>query len=153
MGDANPSAPRGWHKSASEDLWERTLNQIPTRMGQMAYLARLRNPETDRYEHHGLIAVFGETSAEEALRKSHEEALMSFLGLSILDQCGDVQKYLEGIPQSGKRLLSNWEKTQGFETLLPPGATEAQRELFGANLMLIIRHLRSEFDDGAPNPA
>lgn len=136
----------GWRRqrSASEDLWERTLSQIETKMGQLTYLARLRNPETDLYEHHGLIAVFGEEQAEEALRKSHIEAMMGLLSLSILDQVDDVRKYLERLPQSARRLLASWEKTKGYEALLPPTATVGQRELFEANMTVIIRHLRVE---------
>ncbi len=136
---------RRWQKTATEDLWERTLNQIETRMGRMAYLSRLRNPETDRYEHHGLMAVFGEEAAEEALRASHEQVLMGMLGMSLLDQKDDVKKYIEGLPQSARRLLGSWERTKGFEALLPPRATPAQRELFETNLLLIIRHLRGEY--------
>lgn len=149
--DSNPGV-RNWQRSATEDLWERTLNQIPTRMGRMAYLSRLRNPETDRYEHHGLISVFGEAAAEDALRKSHEEVLMSFLSLGILDQTSDVQKYIEGLPQSAQRLLVNWEKAKGYEGLLPPAASIAQKELFDGNLVLIIRHLRAEFAAAGKNP-
>ena len=141
-GSGNP--PRKWQRNASEDLWERTLNQIETRMGRMAYLSRLRNPETDRYEHHGMIAVFGEESAEDALRRSHHSAFMSMLNLSLLDQVDDVRNYLQALPQSARRILANWEKTKGYESLLPPAATEAQRELFDGNMQVIIRHLRAE---------
>jgi hypothetical protein len=110
----------------------------------MAYLSRLRNPETDRYEHHGLIAVFGEESAEDALRRSHIAAMMSLLNMTLLDQIDDVKSYLEALPQSPRRLLSNWEKTKAYESLLPPAATAAQRELFEGNMQVIIRHLRAE---------
>jgi hypothetical protein len=144
---------RSWQRSASEDLWERTLNQIPSRMGRLAYLARLRNPETDRYEHHGLIAVFGEAAAEDALRRSHEEVLAGMLNLGILDQKDDVWQYLQGLPQSARRLLANWEKSKGYEALLPLGATGAQKELFEGNMLVIIRHLKAELDAGDKNPS
>jgi hypothetical protein len=143
---------RNWQRSASEDLWERTLNQISTRMGRLSYLARLRNPETDRYEHHGLSAVFGEAAAEDALRRSHGEALRSFLNLGILDQVGDVKGYLEGLPQSARRLLGNWEKTKGYETMLPPTASVAQKALFDGNMLVIIRHLKGELAAGEKRP-
>jgi hypothetical protein len=122
-------------------------------MGRMAYLARLRNPETDRYEHHGLIAVFGEEAAEDALRRSHEEVLAGMLNLGILDQKDDVWVYLQGLPQSARRLLANWEKSKGYEGLLPMGATEAQKELFEGNMLVIIRHLKAELDAGDKNPS
>ncbi len=151
MSEALDIKGRSWPKSASEDLWDRTLSQIKTKMGRMAYLSRLRNPETDRYEHHGLNAVFGEAAAEEALRKSHLEVLASILALGILDQKDDVWKYLEGLPQSARRLLANWEKTKGYELLLPQSASTAERELFEGNLSLIIRHLKAELAGGEQN--
>jgi hypothetical protein len=151
MGFDSNSGLRNWQRSATEDLWERTLNQLPSKMGKLAYLSRLRNLETDRYEHHGLSAVFGEASAEDALRKSHEEVLMSWLSLGILDQTSDVRAYMEALPQSALRLLANWEKSKGYEALLPPGASEAQRTLFDANMTLIIRHLKAEFSGGQLN--
>ncbi len=134
---------RNWRKSASEDLWERTLSQIITKFGQMAYLSRLRNPETDRYEHHGLTAVFGEAEAEEAVRKSHSEVLAAFLAMSILDQTSDVERYLEGLQQSARRLLANWDRSQGYDAVLPQDVSHAQKELFDGNMALIIRHLRA----------
>jgi hypothetical protein len=118
----------------------------------MAYLARLKNPETDKYEHHGLAAVFGEDSAEDALRRSHSEVLEEMLNMSILDQKDDVSKYLEGLPQSARRLLANWEKTKGYEALLPPSTSAAQKELFHGNLGLIIKHLKAELAGGEQNP-
>lgn len=121
-------------------------------MGRMAYLSRLKNPETDKYEHHGLAAVFGEEAAEDALRRSHSEVLEEMLNMSILDQKDDVGKYLEGLPQSARRLLSNWEKTKGYEALLPLSSSAAQKELFDGNLVLIIKHLKAELAGGEQNP-
>jgi len=121
-------------------------------MGRLSYLSRLRNPETERYEHHGLAAVFGEVEAEEALRRSHQEVLMSLLNLSILDQKDDVRVYLEGLPQSVRRVISNWEKKKSYESLLPGTASSAQRELFDGNMILIIRHLKAELDGVEKNP-
>ena len=138
------ASPRSWQRTASEDLWERTLSQIPTRFGRMAYLARLRNPETERYEHHGLISIFGESEAEAALRNSHWEVLESFLSLGVLDQRDDVAQYTVTLPQSARRVLESWERNQGYLTFLPQSVSLAQRELFDANLSLIVRHLRDE---------
>lgn len=147
-------APRSWQRTAGEDLWERTLSQIPTRMGRMAYLSRLRNLETERYEHHGLTAIFGENAAENALERSHGEALESFLGLAVLDQRDDVARYAEGLPQSARRVLESWDRTQGYNGFLPQSASPAQRELFEANLRLIVKHLRNEggASEAQPNP-
>ena len=143
---------RSWQRTATEDLWERTLNQIETRVGRLAYLSRLRNAESDRYEHHGLIAVFGVEAAEDALRRSHQEVLVGMLNLSLLDQKDEFLKYIQGLPQSPRRLLANWEKNKGYEMLLPMTASSAQRELFEGNIRLIIKHLKVELADAEKNP-
>ena len=114
----------------------------------MAYLARLLNPETERYEHHGLNAVFGEKAAEEALLHSHWEALESFLSLSFLDQRDDVARYTAALPQSSRRVLESWDRNVGYNAFLPQVASTAQRELFEANIGLIVKHLRDETGDG-----
>jgi hypothetical protein len=152
MSDVRESSGRAWQRNASEDLWERTLSQIPTKMGRMAYLSRLKNPETDKYEHHGLAAIFGEDAAEDALRRSHTDVMEEMLNMSILDQRDDVDRYLEGLPQSARRLLVNWEKTKGFDALLPAETSMAQRELFDGNLGLIIKNLKAELGDAEQNP-
>ncbi len=154
MGEARqPVGSRSWQRSATEDLWKRTLAQIPTKFGQLAYLSRLRNPETERYEHHGLNAVFGEEAAEQALQTSHWEVLESFLALSLLDQRDDVERYLEASPLSVRRVLTSWEKTRAYLSFLPTQSTPAQKELFDANLQLMIRHLRSADADERPRQA
>ncbi len=110
------------------------------------------NPETERYEHHGLTAIFGEDAAENALKNSHWDALESFLGLGVLDQRDDVAKYTGGLPQSARRLLESWDRTQGYNGFLPRMASPAQRELYEANLRLIVRHLRNEGGAGEVPP-
>lgn len=144
MDGEQPSAGRGYSRSATEDLWARTLSQIPSRLGQMAYLSRLRNPQTGQYEHHGLIAMFGESSAIDALRRSHFDVFRSFLSLRLLDQLEDFRRFLSANSQPAKRLLMAWERNKGYETLLPPETSEAERELFGANMHLIMHHLQGE---------
>ncbi|MDP1532609.1 MAG: hypothetical protein Q8L92_03395, partial [Rubrivivax sp.] len=47
-------------KSASDDVWRRTLRQIPTVYGRLVYLAQRRSPDSGLYEHHGLAKMFGE---------------------------------------------------------------------------------------------
>jgi hypothetical protein len=39
-------------RDAGGVLWRRTLSQIPSQFGRIAWLASLRNPNTGVYEHH-----------------------------------------------------------------------------------------------------
>lgn len=127
------------NSSAEEDLWRRTLQQIPTAMGKLAYLARLRNSETDRYEHFGLSAVFGVEAAEAAMRSSHLDLLEQWLSLPLDEQRADLQEYLESLPQSFSRSVSSWLRTKPYVQFLPPQRSPAQQELYMANVLLFLR--------------
>jgi hypothetical protein len=112
----------------------------------------LRNPQSGQYEHHGLIAMFGEPEAVDALRRSHEDAFRSFLSLRLLDQVEDFRRFLSNTQQPAGRLLTLWERNKGYESLLPPETSEAERVLFAANLRLIMHHLQGESAGGDSSP-
>jgi hypothetical protein len=56
MNDPNYDAPLERDRPA-EDVWDRTLAQIATTFGRIAYLASLRNENSGRYEHFGLARI------------------------------------------------------------------------------------------------
>lgn len=142
MDPSTPPAAQAWQRTATEDLWQRTLNQIPTQFGRLVYLSRLRNPETERYEHYGLTAVFGESNAQDALQESHHQVLHQWLAYSLTRQVEDLEAYVTGLQQSRKRLIGTWLKARSFMGFLPAAATPAQRSLYEANLDLILKHLK-----------
>lgn len=150
--------PLPWERNATEDLWQRTLHQIPTTLGKLAYLARLRNPETERYEHHGLRAAFGEEAAESAMRSSHLVVLEEWLKLELLEEKADLEQYVDSLPQSRKRTISSWLKTSHYLLLMPLTASESQTLLFGANMRVILESLRLGVDvdpvdrESSPHP-
>lgn len=88
--------------------------------------------------------MFGEAEAVDALRRSHREAFEAFLALRLADQLADFRRFLESATQNVARLLSLWERNKGYEALLPPETSEAERILFTANMRLIMRHLAGE---------
>lgn len=129
--------------SAEEDLWRRTLQQIPTMLGKLAYLSKLRNTETDRYEHFGLSAVFGPDAAEVAMRSSHLDLLEQWLALPLDRQRVDLEEYLDSLPQPFLKSVNSWLRTAPYLQFLPPQRSNAQQELYLANLLLLLRSFTS----------
>ncbi len=129
--------------SAEEDLWRRTLQQIPTMLGKLAYLSKLRNTETDRYEHFGLSAVFGTDAAEVAMRSSHLDLLEQWLALPLDRQRVDLEEYLDSLPQPFLKSVNSWLRTAPYIQFLPPQRSNAQQELYMANLLLLLRSFTS----------
>src|SRR5262249_45578568 len=84
-------------RSAAEDLWKRTLCQIPTVYGRLSYLASLRDQNSGIYRHHGLMAVFGREESSRALRESHESAFREWIHLSMREKKQDLTQHFAGL--------------------------------------------------------
>lgn len=131
-------------KSASDDVWRRTLRQIPTVYGRLVYLAQRRSPDSGLYEHHGLAKMFGEEEADTALRSSHDTTFRHWLNLGLEEQKADLALYFAGLPTSRKILVENWLRLAPYRSLIPFDASAADSELFLTDLDLLLRTVRNE---------
>jgi len=131
-------------KSASGDVWRRTLCQIPTIYGRLAYLAQRRNSDTGIYEHHGLGKMFGEEEAHTALRQSHDETFRQWLNLGLEEQKADLMLYFAGMPTSRQVLVENWLRLTPYRSLVPFDASPADQELFLSDIELLLKVVKSE---------
>ena len=131
-------------KRAIQDVWARTLSQIPTALGRIAYLASLRDPNTGRYEHFGLAQLYSAEESDQALRESHGQAFAEWLNFSLADQKDDLENYLASLGKDRGTVLEAWTKLQSYRNLLPVDASAAESELFVTDLELILRLLRGE---------
>jgi hypothetical protein len=127
----------------AEDLWRRTLAQIPSTYGRIVYLASLRNVNTGRYEHHGLTLLFGEDAADEALRDSHGRVFREWLEMSLDQQAADLALYFTSLPATRKTLTENWLRLRPYLTVPPVWANPAEHELFQSNLEILLKLLRN----------
>jgi hypothetical protein len=137
-----------WDRTASSDLWVRTLTQIPSLFGRLAYLASLRDVNTDQYHHHGLATVFGEAEAHRALRESHETAFSEWLTFSIEQQKADLDLYLSMLDQPKRFLLQTWQRLAPYRNLIPSSAADEERHLYLVDLETILDLLRNECGAG-----
>lgn len=135
-------------KRPAEDLWRRTLSQIPTIYGRMAYLASLRNQNTGRYEHHGLCLLFGNDEADHALRESHTFCFRQWLGLNLENQKADLALYFTELPADRPTLVENWLRLAPYRSLVPSTCGDAEMELFLADLEAILKTLKNELAGG-----
>ncbi len=131
-------------RGASEDLWRRTLVQIPSVYGRLVYLSRLRNNDTGRYEHHGLAAMFDEDMADEAMRESHLWSFREWLEFDLEQQRADLELYLADQPGSRRTLLESWLRLAPYRASLPAAASPADRDLFLGEFETLLRILLNE---------
>lgn len=108
-------------KSAREDLQTRTLSAISGLLGQLAYLAGLRQ-EDGQYVHWGLSRVHGEEPAQRALGEAHKRALSLVLRTPLSQLQTDVQESSEANEVSQEKFVGELQEKE--VQLLPsaPGA-------------------------------
>lgn len=132
----------------AEDLWSRTLAQIPTSYGRIVYLASLRNVNSGEYEHHGLALLFGAEESNRALRESHERVFRDWLRMNLEAQKADLDLYFSSLPTDRKCLAENWLMLMPYRTLPPAWTLEPELALFICDLESILTMLRNEYGAG-----
>jgi hypothetical protein len=136
-------------RRASEEVWRRTLSQIPTVYGRLSYLSQLRSPNTGLYEHHGLTLLFGEQETDHALRDSHEVSFQEWLSLRLEEQAADLGLYISDQPTDRLTLVENWLRLAPYRNLSPASASETEKLLFLSDIETLLRALKSEWEGAA----
>lgn len=138
-------------RGAGSDLWRNTLSQIPSVFGRLVYISALRDPNTGRYEHHGLALVFGADEANRALRKNHSLAFAEWLSYDIERQKADLDLYLSAIFEEKATVLETWLRLTPYRNLMPNSVKPAERRLYLADFKAILELLRNEYAVGDPD--
>jgi hypothetical protein len=136
--EANASLDR----RAVADLWRHTLSQIPSVYGRLVYLAALRNPNSGRYEHHGLALVFGADDANRALKKSHKQVFADWLSFNLEQQMADLTLYMSDLQEEKKTVLQAWTKLKPYKNVLPSNAKTVDRRLYLSELETMLELLK-----------
>jgi hypothetical protein len=105
-------------RSAKEDLHETTLAALRGRLERLEYLAGLRR-ESDRYEHWGLMRVYGEAPVQGVLREAHVDVMDAVLRTPMAQVYQEAEQR-EAEPGAAEQQVVIFERPA--EELLPPGA-------------------------------
>jgi hypothetical protein len=146
------SSIQGFERGAAADLWRHTLSQIPQIFGRLAYLSSLRNPNTGKYEHHGLTQLYGAERAHRTLAESHDGAFADWLNYDLAQQQTDLAMYLSTLDGDLKTVLGTWQRLETYKQMIPATASDSQRELFVLDLEAILDGLRASAGESSPGP-
>ncbi|MCB1021004.1 MAG: hypothetical protein H6509_13335 [Bryobacterales bacterium] len=142
LGEASSGASRA--QRAMQDVWARTLDQIETQFGKLAYLAGLRNENSGRYHHYGLAHLYGEDEANHVLRASHERVFVDWLTFPLERQRQDIEEYLSSMDDDLPTVLQTWGTLAPYERVPPEAASDAERLLFVSDLEITLELMRRE---------
>jgi hypothetical protein len=134
----------------AEDLWRRTLSMIHSVFGRLEYLARIRNPHSGLYEHHGLALVFGEHEADQALRESHLQVFREWLNMDLEQQKVDLELFLVEQPTDRRTMVETWRRLSPYRSLPPVSASAPEIQLYLGDLELLLEAIRNECAAGRP---
>ncbi|MGA2184026.1 MAG: hypothetical protein ABSH47_13435 [Bryobacteraceae bacterium] len=137
-------------RDASGVLWRRTLSQIPSLFGRLAWLSSLRNPNTGLYEHHGLAVLFGPEGSSRALRLSHLACCREWLNCSLEERMADLRLYLASQSSSPVEIIGNWQELGFWRTILPASIRGAERALYLADVEALLTLLQNEASAAVP---
>ena len=138
-------------RSPASDLWRNTLSQIPSTLGRLVYLASLRNPNSGRYEHHGLALVFGEDDANKALKKSHLRVFQDWLTFNLEQQKADLDLYLSEY-EDKRTVLTTWLDVASYRTFVPVTLRPVEKRLYIADLKALLELLANAHGAAVPDP-
>ena len=142
----------GLDRSAASDLWRNTLSQIPSVIGRMVYLASLRDPNSGRYEHHGLALVFGDNDANKTLRKSHTHVFREWLTFNLEQQQADLELYLSGLEGEKRTILANWLELAPYRNFVPITARPVEKRLYLADIKALLKVMGNAHGVEVPDP-
>jgi hypothetical protein len=117
----------------------------------LIYLSSLRGPNSGVYEHHGLSLVFGPRAANEALRRSHEDAFRDWLAFDLQQQKADLDLYLTGLIEQRVAVIDTWLRLNPYRNLVPLSARAVDQQLFLSDFRAILEILRLEYGVAVPD--
>jgi hypothetical protein len=140
------------HETIAAENWQRTLSQIPTILGRLAYLASLRNANTGTYEHAGLAQRIGERESNEILRRSHLAVFQEWLCLGLEEQKAELEEYFSGLDGDTREIIANWITLPPYPEWVPTESRDVERKLFCSDLGVILDLIRSDYGVASRDP-
>ena len=124
------------------DFEERTLVELEGYFSKLVYLASLRDYNTGRYHHYGLETRYAAEAVDAGLHQYHVRIFEELVGLSLQEQTEDLLNFFESLKEDKTRLVIVWKRLRSYQILPPEDCHPLARELFDANIEIMLRILR-----------
>jgi hypothetical protein len=132
------------NRTIIQDFTDTTLAAIPSLYARLIYLASLRDLSSGRYEHSGLVAVYGDVAVQQALTRCHEEVFEKILETPLAGQQQDLEMCFMSMRGEVAAVAAHWQKLEAYRMFMPVEPPDYLKELFCSNLRALLQILNEE---------
>jgi len=134
-------------RAVIEDFSSRTLAAISSDFGRLYYVSSLKDSNSGRYEHDGLMTLYPENAVQAALSHCHEELYSRILETPLRDQERDLRACLDSAGAQYWDVVESWRENRDFQNMCPEGLPNYLHDLFCSNMSALL----SIFSSSKPN--
>jgi hypothetical protein len=134
-------------RAVIEDFSSRTLAAISSDFGRLYYVSSLKDSDSGRYEHDGLMSLYPENAVQVALSHCHEELFSRILETPLREQERDLRACLGSAGDKYWDVVESWRESCYFREMCPAGLPEYLHDLFCSNMGALL----AMFSSNKPN--
>ena len=125
-------------RAVIEDFSSQTLAAISTDFGRLYYVSSLKDSDSGRYEHDGLMSLYPENAVQAGLSHCHEELFSRILETPLNDQARDLRECLGSAGDKYWDVVEDWRETGYFREMCPEGLPDYLQDLFCSNMGALL---------------
>jgi hypothetical protein len=137
------------HQQILFDLTANYLEPLTSAYERLAYLCSLRRPDSGKYLHERLAALYGAESVDQVVAHCHEEVFERLLEMPLNAQGEDLRNYLSALPGPFEKNAAVCQNN--YMSWIPPSAPSYLKELYSSNLDVLLELLRDDTSTGRPH--
>ena len=125
-------------RAVIEDFSSQTLAAISSDFGRLYYVTSLKDLDSGRYEHDGLMSLYPENAVQAGLSHCHEELFSRILETPLKDQERDLSACLSSAGEKYWNVVESWRESRYFQEMCPEGLPDYLQDLFCSNMGALL---------------
>jgi len=125
-------------RAVIEDFSSQTLAAISSDFGRLYYVSSLKDSNSGRYEHDGLMSLYPENAVQAALSHCHEELFSRILETPLKEQERDLRECLDSAGDNYRDVIESWRENRYFQNMCPEGLPNYLHDLFCSNMGALL---------------
>ena len=125
-------------RAVVEDFSSQTLAAISTDFGRLYYVSSLKDSDSGRYQHDGLMSLYPESAVQTGLSHCHEELFSRILETPLKEQERDLRACLVSAGDKYWDVVETWRESRFFQEMCPEGLPDYLNDLFCSNMGALL---------------